>query len=367
MKKTPSMICSAMVALTLLATSGARAAELAERLDNLVTTYSRGSGFMGAVLVAKGDKVLFNKGYGAADLEWSIPNTPEVKFRLGSLTKQFTSALILLLQQDGKLDIDDAVGKHLPDAPAAWRNIKVRNLLDHTSGIPNFTDDKDFEVWSMTPRDWSKAWRILDKPLAFEPGAKFSYSNSNYELLGLIVERVGGAPYAVQLRARLLDPLGLRDTGLDEDGLILSKRAQGYTSEGSRLVSARSESMSVPWAAGSMYATTGDLLKWETALFSGRVLAGQSLKLMTTVNPVSVKSNGVERRGYALGVGVAEVAGERIVRHSGGIEGFNTALAHAVNQDVTVVVLANKNGDEPDKIADALMKAMLETPPHPTN
>lgn len=338
------------------------AAPLGERLEADVRANAPAGGFMGSVLVAKGGQVLLNRGYGMADLEWAIPNAPDVKFRLGSLTKQFTSALVLLLQEDGKLNIGDPVGKYLPDAPAAWQKITIRNLLDHTSGIPNFTAAKEFGAWRMTPHDWLKEWRTLDKPLEFEPGTKFNYSNSNYELLGVIVERVGGAPYKDQLRKRLLDPVGMADTGLDEDGLILARRAQGYEPHGKTVVYARSESMTVPWAAGSMYSTTGDLLKWEKALFGGKVLRPESLRLMTTPNPVSANNKLIPSSSYALGLMVSDVGGKRVVTHGGGIEGFNTALAHAPDQDVTVVVLANRNGREPDKIAEALMKTMLTEP-----
>ena len=358
------MIRELIFAGALILASSAAAATLAERLDADVRANSPASGFMGAVLVSRGDTVVLSKGYGAADLEWSIPNAPDVKFRLGSLTKQFTSALILLLQQDGKLSINDKLSKHLPDAPAAWKDITIKNLLEHTSGIPDFTDAPEFGAWRMTPHDWSKEWRVLDKPLEFQPGEKFHYSNSNYELLGLIVERAGGAPYRDQLRKRLLAPVGMNDTGLDQDGLILPRRAQGYDPDGDAVQASRSESMTVPWAAGSMYSTTGDLLKWEKALFGGKVLSAESLRLMTTPNPVSWQPRGDGRYGYALGLGVLEQAGKRIIVHQGGIEGFNTSLACAPDPQITVVVLGNENGEAPGKVGAALMKTMLEDAPH---
>lgn len=130
---------------------GVNADRKVERLDAVAKSYLADNAFMGAVLVAEGDHLLLNKGYGMADLEWSIPNAPEVRFRLGSLTKQFTAALVLLLQQDGKLLIEDPVSKYLPDAPTTWQKITLANLLGHTSGIPNFTDDKEFAAWGMSP------------------------------------------------------------------------------------------------------------------------------------------------------------------------------------------------------------------------
>ena len=227
------------------------------RLDAVVRSYAESDNtFMGAVLVAEGDRVLLDKGYGSADLEWNIPNAPDVRFRLGSLTKQFTAALVLLLQQDGKLRLDDPVVKHLPDAPKAWEKITVAHLLGHTSGIPNFTRDKAFAAWSMSAhthaeeiaffRDkaldfapgerfaYSNSNELYDgsslnaEPLAFEPGSQYAYSNSNYAVLGAIIEAVGGGEYRDLLHERLFAPLGLESTGLDTDELVLPRRAQGY-------------------------------------------------------------------------------------------------------------------------------------------
>ena len=244
-----------------------------DQLNEVVTSYTKDNAFMGTVLVVRGNQVVMSKGYGMASLEWGISNAPDVKFRLGSLTKQFTATLILLLQQDGKLNIADPVSKYLPDAPKAWEKVTLANLLGHTSGIPNFTDIKEFGAWSANPRTVEEELAFFrDRPLDFEPGAKFDYSNSNFEVLGAVIEKVSGKKYVEMLHERILDPVGMKDTGLDDDELVLPKRAQGYHPGKGGIVVARSESMSVPWAAGSMYSTTGDLLKWEQALFGGKVL-----------------------------------------------------------------------------------------------
>ncbi len=219
---------------------------------------------MGAVLVADGDRLLLDKGYGTADLEWSIPNAPNVRFRLGSLTKQFTAALVLLLQQDGKLHIEDPINKYLPDAPKAREKITLANLLGHTSGIPNFTNDKAFETWKMSSHTHEEEVALFrDKPLVFEPGSQYAYSNSNYEVLGTLIEQVSGRSYGDLLKERLFQPLGMVNSGLDTEELILPRRAQGYQQGQSGLEHARSESLTVPWAAGGLYSTTGDLLCWE--------------------------------------------------------------------------------------------------------
>ncbi|MBE7157956.1 MAG: serine hydrolase [Rhodospirillales bacterium] len=321
-----------------------------DRMEQVVASFVKDNSFMGTVLVAEGDTVLLSKGYGQADLEWNLPNVPDAKFRLGSLTKQFTATLILLLQQDGKLNVTDPVSKYLPDAPKAWEKITLVNLLSHTSGIPNFTNFPEFHAWSMNPHTPAEEIAFFrDRPLDFEPGSKFTYSNSNYEVLGAVVEKVSGEKYGDLLRQRIFAPLGMHATGLDADDLILPKRARGYSPGASGPVYARSESMTVPWAAGSLYSTTGDLLLWERGLFGGKVLTPASLKLMTT--PV--------REDYGFGLVLHPVAGAPVITHGGGIEGFNTSLTYVPGKKITVVVLANLNGAAADQIGEYLTRVML--------
>jgi CubicO group peptidase (beta-lactamase class C family) len=323
------------------------------RLVQVAKSYTAGNAFMGTVLVAEGDQILLDQGYGMADLEWNIPNAPDVKFRLGSLTKQFTATLVLLLQQDGKLHIEDPVGKYLPDAPKTWDKITLANLLGHTSGIPNFTSDKDFGTWGMSKHTTAEEIAFFrDKPLEFEPGSKFAYSNSNYEVLGAVIEKISGEKYGDLLRKRIFDPLDMHDTGLDTDELILPKRAQGYSPGKEGLVHARSESMTVPWAAGSIYSTTGDLLRWERALFGGKVLNDASFAAMTTAG----------KGDYGLGVGVVQQSGVKVIQHGGGIEGFNTQLAYVPDRKITVIVLSNVNGAAPGAMGGQLLDVVMGKP-----
>ena len=323
------------------------------RLEQIANSYTSNSAFMGTVLVVEGDHVLLDKGYGMANLEWQVPNVPEAKFRLGSLTKQFTATLILLLQQDGKLNVNDPVSKYLPNTPPAWAKITIANLLSHTSGIPNFTSFKEFHEWSMMPHTPEEEIAFFrDKSLDFEPRTKFDYSNSNYIVLGAIIEKVSGKKYADLLRERILDPLGMKDTGLDTDDLLLPKRAEGYHPGPHGLEVARSESMTIPFSAGAIYSTTGDLLKWEHGLFGGKVLNAESLKAMTTPG----------MGDYGFGVGIRNEDGVRIVSHNGGIEGFNTYLACAPDKQIVVAVLSNVNGAAPDAMGAQLMDTMLGKP-----
>jgi CubicO group peptidase (beta-lactamase class C family) len=245
------------------------------RLEAVPQAYTVNNAFMGAVLVARGDDILLDRGYGKADVEWGLDNAPDVEFRLGSLTKQFTATLVLMLQEDGKLKLTDPVNKYLPDAPKSWSSITIAQLLGHVSGIANFTDDERFTVWRMSPHTLAEELAFIEaKPTRFEPGSKFEYSNSNYEVLGAIIEKVSGRSYAEILEQRIFRPLGMKNTGLDEDELILGKRAQGYQPGKGGLEHARSESMTVPWAAGSIYSTTSDLLRWERGLRGQAHIAG---------------------------------------------------------------------------------------------
>lgn len=314
-------------------------------MEQVIQSYTPNRQFMGTVLVAKGKDVLLSKGYGSADLEWDIPNSPNVKFRLGSVTKQFTAASILLLQERGKLNVDDPVKKYMADAPAAWDKITIYNLLTHTSGIPNFTSFPEYRKWepfATTPAE--EVARFRDKPLDFQPGEKWSYSNSGYVLLGYLIEKITGGSYAQFVRDNIFTPLGMQDSGYDSNSAIIPRRASGYTPGENGLENAGFIHMSIPHAAGSLYSTTEDLLKWEQGLFGGKVLSPASLEKMTT----PFKEN------YACGLSVETKNGRKVIQHGGGIEGFNTHLAYYPDDKLTVVVLANVNGQAPGDIATKL-------------
>src|SRR6476646_1583827 len=291
--------------------------------------------FMGTVLVAQDGKVVLDKGYGFANLEWDIPNTPTTKFRLGSLTKQFTAASILLLEERGKLKIDSPVKQYLTDAPAAWDKVTIFHVLTHTSGIPSFTSFPEFrskEAHAMTPQqlvDWFR-----DKPLEFEPGTKWNYSNSGYVLLGYLIEKISGQSYIDFLQQNIFTPLGMKDSGYDSNSTVIAHRAAGYAPGKDGPENAGFVHMSIPFSAGALYSTTEDLLRWEQGLFGGKVLKPESLAKMTT--PF--------KQDYAFGLAVSTNNGHKMIAHDGGIEGFNTALAYYPDDKLVVAVLANLNG-----------------------
>jgi CubicO group peptidase (beta-lactamase class C family) len=315
------------------------------RMEQIVQSHVTAKRFMGSVLVARSDQVLLDKGYGYANLEWQIPDSPEAKFRLGSITKQFTAASILLLEERGKLKTDDPVKKYMPDAPAAWDKITIYNLLTHTSGIPSFTGFPDYrstEAATTTPE--KLVARFRDKPLEFQPGEKWNYSNSGYVLLGYLIEKISGQSYKDFVQENIFKPLGMNDSGYDANSAIVLHRAYGYSPGPKGPENAGYIDMSIPFSAGALYSTTHDLLRWEHGLFGGKLLSATSLKKMTT--PF--------KQDYAMGLAVRSVNGHTVIDHGGGIEGFNTELAYYPDDKLTVVVLGNLNGDAPGEIATQL-------------
>ena len=307
-------------------------------MDQIVRSHVTDHHFIGTVLVARDGHVLFSKGYGSADLEWDIPNAPNTKFRLGSVTKQFTAASILLLEERGKLHVSDPVKDYLPDAPAAWDKMTIFHVLTHTAGIPNFTGFADYAKLAPFPTTPGElVARFRDKPLDFEPGTQWNYSNSGYVLLGYLIEKVSGESYEKFLQENIFTPLGMKDSGYDSNSAIISHRASGYSYGPKGYENDGFVHMSIPFSAGALYSTTEDLLKWEQGLFGGKVLQAAPLEKMTT----PFKNN------YAFGLEVNTDGKHKVIEHGGGIQGFNTALAYFPEDKLTVVVLRNVVGVAP--------------------
>jgi CubicO group peptidase (beta-lactamase class C family) len=331
------------ILLAFLASSGLgqQAKPDVARMDQVVLAFTNAKQFMGSVLVAREGDLLFDKSYGMANLEWGVPNTPTTKFRIGSLTKQFTAAAIMLLEERGRLRTDDPIKKHLPDAPAAWDKVTIFHVLTHTGGIPSFTSFPDYRQKSLAPMSAEQlvAW-FKDRPLEFEPGTKFSYSNSDYVLLAYLIEKLTGETYEKFLQQNIFTPLGMKDSGYDSNTAIIEHRAAGYSPGPAGPVNAGYVNMTVPSGAGALYSTTHDLLKWEQGLFAGKLLTPESLAKMTT----PFKNN------YGFGLVVRTTDGIKSIWHNGGIQGFNASLAYYPDSRITVAVLSNLNGVAPDAI-----------------
>ena len=319
------------------------------RMEQVIQGHVSAGTFMGTVLVARDGAVVLDKAYGMANLELDVPNTTATKFRLGSITKQFTAASILLLEERGKLKIDDKVKTYLPDAPMAWDRITVFNLLTHTSGIPNFTALADYGTIKLSARTAeASVAAVRDKTLDFGPGEKMSYSNSGYLVLGAIIEKVSGQSYEKFVTENIFTPLGMNDSGYDSNTALIKRRASGYVRTPAGYVNAGYIHMSIPHAAGALYSTTGDLLKWEQALFAGKVVSKASLDRMIT--PF--------KNDYALGLTSTLDKGRRVIAHGGGIDGFNTHLAYYPETRTVIVALSNVNGTAPGAIAAQLGAVM---------
>lgn len=333
---------SALVAASLLAFD-ARGAEVLpseieihRNADEYMTAKTAAGLFTGVVLIAREGEAIFAKGYGFANAEWRVPNGTKTKFRLGSITKQFTATLVMQLQQARKLSVQDAICKYLEPCPESWEPITIHHLLSHTSGIPSYTDDpsyvKDMGL-AKTREDIVATFR--DKPLEFTPGEEFRYSNSGYFLLGVIVERVAGKSYEGALKDMILAPLGMDDSGYDRHDTVLAQRASGYRPEGDGLANAEYLDMSWPYAAGAMYSTVEDLLKWDKALYEDVVLPRSALETMWTPN------KGRYGYGWQIATPSPITANRSAVYHGGGINGFATTILRYTQERITVVVLAN--------------------------
>lgn len=349
-----ALICG----LAFATASAADNADDVNRMEQAVSSQFASGAFMGSVLVARGNVTLLAKGYGDADIQRHVPNSPTTKFRLGSVTKQFTAAAILLLQERGKLRVEDPVKKYLPEAPAAWDQITIFNLLTHTSGIPNFTSFPDYRETESKPTTPAElVARFRDKPLDFPPGRQFRYSNSGYALLGYLIEKVSGQTYQRFLQDHIFKTLRMQDSGYDSNTQVIENRATGYSpGPDGRPTPAGYIDMTIPYAAGGLYSTVEDLLRWERALYGGKLLSAASLKQMTT----PFKDN------YAFGLFVAaESDGTQVMGHGGGIEGFNTALAYVPSQQLAIVVLANLNGATPEDLSNELKRIALHLPAKP--
>jgi len=328
--------------------SGAQAP--GDRLQQVLKPYADAQMFMGSVLVAKNGRVIFSKSYGMADLEWSVPNSPTTRFNIASMTKQFTAASILLLEDRGKLKTDDFVKKYLPDTPASWDKVTIYHLLTHTSGIPD--DAARYEPG--TPDKLVFNDRLLNS----QPGEQWVYTNLGYIVLGYLLERISGQTYEEFVQENIFKPLGMNDSGLMSFVSVLPRRASGYWPGSNGIENAdRSFDTRLGFSSGSLYSSTEDLLRWEEGLFGGKILSPASLRKMTT----AFKSD------YACGLYAKRVNGRLMIEHDGNNIGFNSDMAYYPEDRIAVIVLANLNGTVTGEMTRALAAvAYGETPPIPS-
>lgn len=309
-----------------------------------------------SVAVLRGGKLVHAAGYGKASLELDVPATPSTVYRLGSVTKQFTAVAILRHAERGELKLDDDIRKHLPDFDTGGRVITIRQLLDHTSGIRNMTSIRPLMANRALDVTREQVFGSLAAaPFDFEPGERYLYNNSGYWLLGAVIEKLAGEPYDTAIERTLLEPLCLGATRYDVPGEIVPNRASGYVREGSRFLNAGPNSPTRPYAAGALISNVLDLAVWQRALFGGKVLSAESLRLMTT--PGRLKDG--KPTSYGLGVAITQFRGHRRIAHPGGIVGFSSFLSHYPDEQISIAVLSNTMDTELRSEVEERIAALL--------
>jgi CubicO group peptidase (beta-lactamase class C family) len=315
-------------------------------IDRYVRAEMKGQHIPGVSLaIVKNGRPILTKGFGLANVEHQVPVKPETIFQSGSVGKQFTATALMMLVEEGRVGLDDKIGKYLTEAPESWKDISVRNLLTHTGGTTDYPDDFDFR------RDYTEAEmlkRAATIPLAFQPGEKWSYSNLGYVMLGILIRRVTGKFYGDFLQERIFRPLGMTTARVISEADIVPNRAAGY-----RLV--RGELKNQNWvsptlnttADGALYLTVLDMTRWDAALYTEKLLKKKSLEAMWT--PVKLKDG--KSHPYGFGWTLGEVRGHRLVEHGGSWQGFKAHIARYIDDQLTIIVFANLAQANVGKIA----------------
>jgi CubicO group peptidase (beta-lactamase class C family) len=323
-----------------------------QEMETFLRAHLATGNFMGAVLVARGDEVLHSGGYGMSNLELDAPNTPETVFRLGSLTKQFTAAAILQLQDQGQLSVNDTVDRYLPDFPNG-SEITLHHLLNHSSGIPDLPEYIDLAGHQAVLRQARTADEMISqaagKPLEFAPGSQFNYCNVGYVMLGRIIEKVSGQSYADYLTEHIFKPAGMTATFYDDASLVIPHRATGYTWDGGTYLNAGFIDLSNAGGAGVLASTVLDMYKWDRALYAGALLSPETREAYFAPS-VSMG----EGLSYAYGWAIMQTPEHTLAVHSGGVNGFDTFAIRDAATELYVVVLSNVENPAAQHVAQGL-------------
>jgi CubicO group peptidase (beta-lactamase class C family) len=321
-------------------------------LDDYAQAEFKIKDFNGTVLVMQKGKTIYKKAFGLADREWNVANTVNTKYRIGSVTKQFTAACILLLAEQGKLNFDDKLSKYIPNYPKG-DSITTHMLLNHTSGIKNYTDIPEFWPKAILPLSHDSMIALFkNKPLDFSPGSKWNYSNSGYFLLGVIVEKASGKNFSDYLLENVIKKAGLKNTLMDNLDSVLTYRAKGYDKNNKGIWQhAASISMEGPYSAGAMVSTVEDLYIWTKALHNNQVLSASSTQKMFTPY----------KNSYGYGIGIDSLKTHRRISHNGGIPGFSSYLGYFPDDDLCVAVISN-NGSGSTSVGNTLASIMFNLP-----
>lgn len=306
--------------------------------------------------VSRGDKILFAQGFGLANVELHVPATKDTVYRIGSVTKEFTAAAVLLLVEEGKIDLDAPLTTYLPEYPEQGKTVTVRHLLRHTSGVkdftrlPNYRKERPLDVTQQQVLE-----RFQDLQLEFPPGEKHRYCNSGYFLLAMIVEKASGKPFPEFIEEHLFQKLGMKQSYCDHGRRIIPNRASGYTQWGGHLRNAPYISLNQTVGAGNLALTVGDLIKWQQGLMSHRLLKKEQLELMTARGQL----NNGKPFNYGFGVRLGTLDKHPVIRHGGGISGFRADLAYYPESHLTIVVLANNDSLNTKRLSDQIARFLL--------
>lgn len=332
---------------------------LIQEIDNLVQESYQPNEPGVSIIVVKNGETIFRKGHGMANLELGVHIEPDMVFRLGSLTKQFTAVSILMLAEQGKLALDDPITKFLPDYPTHDHLITVEHLLTHTSGIKSYTSMPEW------PPLWRKDFTVQelidffkDQPMVSAPGACWAYNNSGYILLGAIIEKASGQTYEGFLHQNIFEPLGMKQSYYDNPTRIIPRRVAGYEKSPDGFENAAYLSMTQPYAAGSLASTVEDLALWDAALYTDRLLKQKTLEKAHVSHKLADGSSTF----YGYGWEISEYAGRRFIEHGGGIFGFRSRTIRIPDERVFVAALSNNGGSHPTLLAFKIAALVIGQP-----
>jgi CubicO group peptidase (beta-lactamase class C family) len=326
------------------------------KLEQRLTTLSETQGFRGTVLIASQGEMVFRQGYGKAVIEHNVANSAETRFKIGSVSKQFTAAAILALEESGTLRVTDKLSDHIDATPEAWAQVTIHNLLTHTSGIPNW-----FNLQAMTPNypeiEWTRPYTLAAlteifkaRPLDFEPGTRFNYSNPGYTILAHIVEKRSGMNYHQYLADRIFARVPMPHTSESHHEVIIPNLATGYYTANGSTFRAPYYDVSIEAGAGELISTVDDLLAWIRALQGNSVLSEESrIKMMTPFLD-----------SYAYGLVIGDAIGRDVLWHNGWVVGFRADVSHFVADDLTIIVLSNQNDLEAHQISMELAAIIFD-------
>ncbi|WP_347924738.1 serine hydrolase [Pontimicrobium sp. SW4] len=349
----------ALLSFCLLISFSNQAQNIESQIDDILNASYKANEPGATALVYKDGKVIYRKGFGSANLELGVAMQPEHVFEIGSITKQFTAIAILMLEEQGKLKVEDDITKYIPDYPTNGKTITIHNLLNHTSGIKSYTSMESFIKHARTDMTPSE---LIDKfknePMDFDPGEKFLYNNSGYILLGHIIEIITGETYADYIQKHIFDKIGMKNSYYGSMKKLIKNRAYGYKKGENGYLNADYLSLTLPYAAGSLMSNVDDLLKWQKALNTNQLITQKSYE--KAINGSSL--NNGEHISYGYGLGAGKIQGSKSISHGGGIFGYATMGIYMPQEDVFVSVLTNCDCSSPTGVANKIAALAIGKP-----